>query len=125
MNARPARRLPITNRFHRLAHRARQTFDIDSARVADGLRDSQSFFDPLHSRAPLSRLRVMDPDAELQEDADEVRLVANAFEEKLFEDVARLQEVAGVEKFNAMTEARIVGDIQDVSVSVESRRLGG
>lgn len=53
-------------------------------------------------------LRVKNPDAELQEDADEVGLVADAFEEQLFEAVARFEVVAVVEEGDAAEEARVV-----------------
>jgi hypothetical protein len=51
---------------------------------------------------------VKNPDAELQKDTDEIRLVADAFEEQLLEEIARFEVVAVVEELDAAEEAWIV-----------------
>ena len=54
----------------------------------------------------------MNPYAELEEDAEEVGLVADAFEEELFEEVAGFEVLAFVEQRDAADEAGIVDQFQ-------------
>jgi hypothetical protein len=53
----------------------------------------------------------MDPDAELQKDADEIGFVAHPFEEEILEEVARFEVLTGVEEIDAANEPWIVSDL--------------
>jgi len=60
----------------------------------------------------LTHLRVVNPYAELKKDADEVGLVADAFEEELLEAVACFEVLAVVEEGDAAEETRILDQFQ-------------
>ena len=47
-------------------------------------------------------------DADLQQNAHQLHLVADRFEEELLEDVARFVELGGVESGDAVEEARVI-----------------
>src|SRR3954451_9121648 len=106
--SRPQRFALVAQRLRSSLHRNGERDEIEPAIIFIRRREPQPLLDPFHGRPPLSRLRVEDADAELEKDADEIRLVADAFEEQLLEAVARFEVVAVVEKRDAAEEARVV-----------------
>jgi hypothetical protein len=91
------------------SHAGRKRDKIETSIVFIRCHKPQSLLNPLYGRTPLPRLRVKNADAELQEDADEVGFVADAFEEQLLETIAGFEVVAVVEEGDAEEEPRVVG----------------
>ena len=112
-NHRPNRSALLANTPHSLLHLIRKPSEIDSPVVLIRCDEQQPLLDPLHRRTPLTHLRVMDPYAELEEDADEVGLVADAFEEKLLEAIACFEVLAVVEEGDAADEAWVPDQFND------------
>ena len=79
--------------------------------VAIRFDEPQSFLDTLYRRPPLSCLCVMNPDAELKKDADEVGFVAHSLEKEILEQVAGFEAFTVVEQRHAAGESRIGRDI--------------
>ena len=92
------------------AHSGGERREVEAAVVDIRLHDPQSFLDALDRRAALTHLRVKDPDAELQKNPDELRLVVDALEKELLEEIARLEELSFIEERHCATEARVVDD---------------
>src|SRR5258706_15669299 len=111
-NHRPHRLAFIANTLHSRLHLISKASEIDPTIILIGRHQQQPLLNSLHSRTPLPHLRVVNPDAELEEDADEVGLVADAFEEELLEAIACFEVLAVVEEFDAADESGIVNQFQ-------------
>ena len=92
-------------------HSLRERTKIDPMIVAIRFDEPYTFLNALDGRPPLSRLCVMNPDAELQKDTDEVGFIAHALEKEILEQVAGLEVFTIVEQRNAADESWIGGDV--------------
>ena len=97
-NPRPNRLALVTHTHYAGLHPIRERDDVDASIVPIGRDERQSFLNALDGRTPLAGLGVMNPNAELQKDPDEVRLVTHSLEEKLLEAIARFQIFAFIEE---------------------------
>jgi len=79
----------------------------------DAVDGQDSFLQPLDGRAALAGVGVVRADAHLQEDADQLHLVAHGLEEELLEGVGGLVELAGVELGDGGDESGIVLDVHN------------
>jgi hypothetical protein len=104
-------------------HSVRERTKIDPMIVAIRFDEPDSFLDALDSRPPLSRLCVMNPDAELQKDADEVGFIAHSLEKEILEQVAGFEILAVVEQRNAANESWIGGDVHVGRVRYEKNAV--
>jgi len=94
--------------------------------VAIQFDEPQSFLDALDGRPPLSRLCVMNPDAELQKDADEVGFIAHSLEKEILEQVAGFEVLTVVEQRKAADESWIGGDVHRYAKNaVQVNRVSG
>ena len=111
-NRRPDRLALTSNAPHSLLHLIRKRREINPPIVLIQRDKQKPLLNPLHRRSPLPGLRVVNPYAELEEDPDEVGLVADAFEEELFEEVAGFEVLAIIEQCDAADESGIVNQFQ-------------
>src|SRR4051812_37297273 len=84
---RPRRMLAASESIEPAPHAVGECDEVETVIVRRD--DLQSFFDALDRRTALTRLYVMQADAVLQKDANEVRLVPHTFEEEILELFAR------------------------------------
>src|SRR5205823_3569016 len=92
-------------------HTTGQGEKIDPVIVTVRVDKPQSFLDPLDGRPPLPCLRVINPYAELEKDADEIRFVPHPLEKEILEQVAGFEAFTIVEQRHAANESRIGRDI--------------
>src|SRR5437879_5158396 len=104
----PQSDLFLSQRLRSRVHACRERNEIETAIVRIRRDQPQALLNSLHRWTPLSRLRVKNPYAELEKDADEIGFIADAFEEQLLEAIAGFEVVAVVEKGDAAEEARVV-----------------
>ena len=91
--------------------------------VATRFDEPHSLLDALDCRPPLSCLCVMNPDAELQKDADEVGFIAHSLEKQILEQVAGLEVLTVVEQRKAADESWIGGNVHYAKNAVQVNRV--
>ncbi|HEX9457732.1 MAG TPA: hypothetical protein VGA84_01230, partial [Thermoanaerobaculia bacterium] len=91
----------------------RERGEIDASIVRIGRHQQQPLLNPFHRRTPLTHLRVVNSYAELEEDAEEVGLVADAFEEELLEAIACFEVLAFIEECDAADESWVPYQFND------------
>lgn len=109
---RPRRLAPLANTPRTVSHPCRERDKVNAPIVLIGRYQRNPFLDPFHCGTPLAGLGVMNAYAELEEDTNEVGLVTDAFEEQLFEKVARFEVFAFIEKSDASLKPRIIDQFQ-------------